>query len=257
MNHSNSDDLLQFKEIPSSLRRSTRLAPERASEISEEIRKARSSWYALWYKALQISEEYKQCCRLRGKGRLKDLYEDFGDVIETRFETWWQRNGRYIFSERRAIPKVESYTSRRDLDDIGHLREKIVLEVPLTIRKSTVVRQINKILKEAYEGRVIVPRNQSTAKRKLTKSKIRKETVKQMLDLIVLRAKYPELTLWQLGEKAGIDIDLYSKTTEVVLLTKQQERVRLSIAVSRLLRLGRNLIWNATEGVFPSTKPLV
>lgn len=253
--HKNSESL-QFKEIPSTLRRTARVSPERASEFSDELRKARSSWYALWFKTLQHSEEYKHCCRMNGKGRLKDLYEDFGDVIETRFESWWQRTGRYLFAERRTIPKVESYTHRRDLDEIGNLRDKIIIEVPLAIRKSTVVRQINKILKEAYEGRVIVPRTQSTAKRKLAKSKIRKETVKQMLELVALRAKHPDLTLWQLGEKAGLEIDLYSKTTEVVLLTKQQERIRLSIAVSRLLKLGKNLIWNATEGVFPSTKPI-
>ena len=77
-----------------------------------------------------------------------------------------------------------------------------------------------------------------------------------MLELVALRAKHPDLTLWQLGEKAGLDIDLYSRTTDVVLLTKQQERIRVSIAVSRLLRLGKNLISNATEGSFPDTKPI-
>ena len=102
-----------------------------------------------------------------------------------------------------------------------------------------------------------MPRQQSTARRKLAKSKIRKETVKQMLELTELRAKHPELTLWQLGEKAGLDIDLYSRSTSGQLLSKQAERVRLSIAVSRLLRLGKNLIWNATEGDFPNTKPLI
>ena len=257
MNDPKSTESLQFKEIPSTLRRSARVSNERANELSDEIRKARSSWYALWYKTLQQSEEYKHCCRMNGKGRLKVLYEDFGDVIDTRFENWWQRTGRHLFAERRSIPKVESYTHRRELDDIGNLRDKIIIEVPLTIRKSTAVRQINKIIKEAYEDRVIIPRNQSTAKRKLAKSKIRKDTVKQMLELTALRSKHPDLTLWQLGEKAGLDIDLYSKTTEVVLLSKQQERIRLSISVSRLLRLGKNLIWNATEGDFPSTKPLI
>jgi len=257
MNDPKNSEPLQFKEIPSTLRRPVRASAARVSEYSEELQKARSSWYALWFKTLQQSEEYKHCCRMNGKGRLKDLYEDFGDVLDTRFEIWWQRTGRHLFAERRAVPRVQSYTHRRDLDDIGNLRDKIIIEVPLTIRKSTVVRQINKVLNEAYEGREVVPRKQSTAKRKLTTSKIRKETVKQMLELVALRGKHPDLTLWQLGEKAGLDIDLYSRTTDVVLLTKQQERIRVSIAVSRLLRLGRNLISNATEGSFPDTKPII
>ena len=76
MNDPKSTESLQFKEIPSTLRRPARVSSERASEISDELKKARSSWYALWFKTLQQSEEYKHCCRLNGKGRLKDLYED-------------------------------------------------------------------------------------------------------------------------------------------------------------------------------------
>jgi hypothetical protein len=39
-------------------------------------------------------------------------------------------------------------------------------------------------------------------------------------------------------------------------MTLQQERIRMSIAVSRYLKQARNLIWNATEGIFPSVKEL-
>ena len=75
------------------------------------------------------------------------------------------------------------------------------------MRKSTAVRQINKFLKVAYEGREVVPREQSTARRKLAKSKLRKETLVKMLDLYELRYRKPELSLWQLGEAAGIELD--------------------------------------------------
>lgn len=76
-----------------------------------------------------------------------------------------------------------------------------------------------------------------------------------MLDLYELRQRHPDLTLWLLGERAGIELDLMARTTEEVAMSVQQERVRMSIAVSRYLRQARDLIWNATEGIFPSIKP--
>lgn len=256
MEHENDDLHVQLKDIPHTLRPRAPVSRERQDELSDELRQARSSWYGLWYRCLRLSDEYQHCCANDGKGRLKSMYGDFGDVVDMRFEQWWQRVGRYLFAERKTIPKVQSFTHRRDLEEITNLRDKVVIEVPLTIRKSTVVRQINKILKAAYEGRDVVPREQSTARRKLAKSKLRKETVSKMLDLYELRAKKPELTLWQLGEKAGIELDLMARTTHGQSMTLQEERIRMGIAVSRYLKQARNLIWNATEGVFPSVKPL-
>jgi hypothetical protein len=256
MDDLNEEKNVQLKEIPRTLRPRPPVSRERQDELSDELRSARNTWYALWYRSLKLSEEYKHCCINNGKGRLKPLFGDFGDVVDMRFEQWWQRIGRYLFAERKAIPKVQFYTHRRELEEITNLRDKVVIEVPLTIRKSTVVRQINKILKAAYEGRDVVPREQSTARRKLAKSKLRKETVSKMLDLYELRIRKPELTLWQLGERAGIELDLMARSTDGEQMTLQQERIRMGIAVSRYLKQARNLIWNATEGTFPSIKPI-
>lgn len=256
MDDLNEEKNVQLKEIPRTLRPRPPVSRERQDELSDELRSARNTWYALWYRSLKLSEEYKHCCINNGKGRLKSLYGDFGDVVDMRFEQWWQRIGRYLFAERKAIPSVQFYTHRRELEEITSLRDKVVIEVPLTIRKSTVVRQINKILKAAYEGRDVVPREQSTARRKLDKSKLRKETVSKMLDIYELRIRKPELTLWQLGERAGIELDLMARSTDGEQMTLQQERIRMGIAVSRYLKQARNLIWNATEGTFPSIKSI-
>lgn len=247
---------LQLKELPNTLRQRPRMPSGSTDEFADELRRARNGWYGVWYRCLRLSEEYQHCCENNGKGRLKPMYDDFGDVVDMRFEQWWQQNGRYLFAERKSIPVVQSYAHHRDLETIGRLRDKIVIEVPLTLRKSTVVRQINKILKAAYEDRQVVPREQSTARRKLAKSKLRKETIDKMLDVYELRLKKPDLTLWQIGERAGIELDLMARSTDGQILSLQQERIRMGIAVSRYLKQARNLIWNATEGVFPSTKPL-
>jgi hypothetical protein len=161
-----------------------------------------------------------------------------------------------LFAERKAIPTVNVYKHDRDLGDIKTLRGKLLIEVPLNLRKSTVVRKINKILKDAYEGREVIPRNQSTARRKLAVTKLHKETVERILTIHKLRASHPNLKLWQLGVRAGVDLDLMARTTDEVQMTVQQERKRMAIAVSRYLKQARNLITNASEGVFPSIKDI-
>jgi hypothetical protein len=245
---------VQLKEIASTVRqRSTGVS----NELDVEIRKARDSWYYYWYLALKRSDVYRQCCRGKGAGRLKTLYYDFGDVVSLPFPIWWQKHGRKLFAERKPIPTVNVYTSQHDAAGIQSMRNKLLIEVPLDLRQSTVVRKINKILKEAYAGReIVVPRNKSTALRKLVPTKLRKETVRTILDLYELRGDYPKLTLWQLGEKAGLQLDLMARNTDGVELTRAEERVRMAIAVSRYLKQARNLISNAEEGVFPSIKPL-
>ena len=65
------------------------------------------------------------------------MYGDFGDVVDMRFDQWWQRVGRYLFAERKEVPQVKVYDRRSDLEEISNLRDKIVIEVPLTLRKST------------------------------------------------------------------------------------------------------------------------
>ena len=247
---------LQLKELPSTLRRHTPLNPAVSHEISEErteeSRKARNTWYWVWYECLRLSEDYQRCCKNNGKGRLRHVYQDFGDVCRKPFPIWWRSTGRYLFAEQKSVPVVQCYTKSFEIDDIGSLRGKILIEVPLNLRKATAVRQINKILKTAYEGREVIPREQSTARRRLVKSKLRLPTAKMMLRLYDLRQRKPELTLWQLGEATGVELNLYARTQEPVMLNVQEERTRMNIAVSRYLRQARELITNATEGVCPS-----
>jgi hypothetical protein len=43
-----------------------------------------------WYEYAKLNPEYAKTCQSRGKGRLSQLYEDFGNVYGMDFKEWWR-----------------------------------------------------------------------------------------------------------------------------------------------------------------------
>ena len=248
------DDLLQHKELGI---RHNRPRPSSSGnlELQQELTKAKNSWYSLWFRALQNSGRYMACCEAEGVHSLRHLFEDFGDV-RTSFPNWWMTTGRKLFAERRPIPKVEMHSKLNELSHIQTMKDRVVLEVPLTLRRSTVIRQINKLLDEAYKDREpVVPRKVSTAIRKLNSSKMQMDTVRRMLAVYECRVKFPNFSLYRIALKTELDIEFQLRSKTGKPMTDEQKRVRYGIEVSRLLRQARLLIENAEAGIFPCIKP--
>lgn len=227
-----------------------------AREVSEgagsEIREARNSPLYWWYECLRASDEYQLCCKQGGKGALAGMFQDFGNVFEGSFAQWWIKHGRKIFAERKPLKKVRQILNRRELEELAIRDDRLVIEIPLTLRKQTVMRQIGKILKTAYEDRQIDIWRQSTARRQVIKSKVRMSTVEILLKVLRLRNEYPQLTNYEIGTRAGIDLDIMARDTTGDYISIGLERRRMTIAVSRYLKQAKNLIANAEKGIFPS-----
>lgn len=224
----------------------------RRFSISDELKEARKSPGYWWYRALQLNDDYEYCCRHNGKGDLSATYRDFGDVFSLDFERWWIRHGRKIFTETKPFKKTRQVSSRDDLAMVSWDPEnKLILEVPLNLRRQTVMRQVGRLIKKAYEGREVDVFKASTAKRMIIKSKMRMTTVETLLRVLDIRRKNPTLTLWEVGQRAGIELDLMARNKDE-FPTVAMERRRMTIAVSRLLRQASYLVLNAGKGFFPS-----
>lgn len=243
-------ELEQIKFIPQSLLHKV--------ELPEEIKLARFTPAYWWFKCLEASDEYRTCCRHKGKGELAENYKLFGNIFEHRnFDAWWVKHGRYLFIQKQPLKKVKEL----DKDKVNRFRndsEMLLLEIPLTVRKQTVMRQIGALLKKAYEGRNIDIQQTSTAKIKFAKSKIQMSTVERLLKIHRLRERHPRLSLNKLGIRAGIELDLFARMTSAVEVDDNSdadtEARRMTIAVSRYLKQARQLIDNAEHGIFPSIK---
>ncbi len=245
------DALEQIKFIPQTLQQKV--------ELPEEIKLARYTPAYWWYKCLEASDEYRTCCRHNGKGELAETYKQFGNIFKFRnFDSWWLKHGRYLFIQQQPLNKVKEV----DVEKLSRFRvdsDKLLLEIPLTVRKQTTMRQIGVLLKKAYEGRKIDIQQTSTAKIKFVKSKVKMSTVERLLKVQKLRERYPRISLKELGMRAGIELDLFARMTSAVDIDansdKDTEARRMTIAVSRYLKQARHLIDNAEHGIFPSIKP--
>lgn len=141
----------------------------------------------------------------------------------------------------------------RELDRMAWHADRLIVEIPLTLRKQTVMRKLGRLLKQEYQGRVVDVMAQSTARRKIIKNKMRLSTIQQLLDVLEVRQKNPKFTLNEVGQKAGVELDLQARSKDEVF-TVAMERRRMTIAVARLLSQARNLVTNAGLGHFPSIK---
>lgn len=222
--------------------------------VNEELREARKSPAYWWYRCLRANDEYEYCCRHKGKGKMAGTYADFGDVFGLAFDRWWVGNGRKIFTETKPLKKVRRLENDADLRQLRSSNNKLILEIPLTLRRQTASRQIGLLVKKAYEGRVIDVMEHSTARRKIIKSKMRMSTVEQLLKVLEVRTRNPKLTLNEVGIKAGIELDLMARSVDGEVMDDAAERRRMTLAVGRLLSQARNLVTNAGLGKFPSLK---
>jgi hypothetical protein len=83
------------------------------------------------------------------------------------------------------------------------------------------------------------------------KNKIRTSATEHLLHIKSFRDRWPAVTLYELGVKADIELNLMSRTKGEVP-DEATRRRRMTIAVRRLLTNAERLVANAGMGKFPS-----
>ena len=237
------EELGRLKAIPRSFRKPL--------PLEEEAREIEGSLYHLWWRCLRASSDYLECCEVEGQGHsLAETYANFGDV-RVKWPVWWRRTGRVIFSERHDYPLVRAITKDRALGKLEVEPENfLILDVPLGLRRVTILEQINKLLDEHHPGRDLDVWAQSTAKVKLNKSQLQVKTLPLLVNVAELLHKQPEILLYELAEAAGLaEIHLGRSVQEE--LTKREEHQRREMAASRYKDQATKLVANAAHGLFP------
>ncbi len=127
--------------------------------MDDEIEDARTSVHRWWWEYLRLSQDYWFLCQTCEEGepvttdkKLAQVFKDFGNVHELKFEDWWRKTGSALFAEREDFPKVKEIT-QAEISAAGSEDEKIYVEIPIMLTRATVVAQISRILDEYADKR--------------------------------------------------------------------------------------------------------
>lgn len=233
-----------FKQIPGGLRRRLPLA--------EETEKAKDTIYYQWYLCLRASKNYIECCDLNGKSHpLNKTYKTFGDVSKN-WPSWWSSVGRKIFSERQQYPQVrvisqDSALSKLRVDNKNFL----ILDIPLGLRRQTILEKINEILEEHHSGRDLDVNAQSSAVVQIETTRLQHKTVPLLVKVAAILYKNPEISLYDLADRAEIATHHLGRA-KGESLSVREERQRREKAAGDYKKMAINLVKNVEKGIFPS-----
>ena len=217
-----------------------------------ELAAARDSAYYWWWVFLQESREYRRALLGRTEEPYAKMAKDFGRLSDD-FDYWWLRTGRKIFAEKLALPRVRplEHGVRVNLDQIN---EKIVLEIPLTIRRSTILKQINRELDNVHQGAGLRVYKHGTAERKLyPHSRMRMSTLELLHRVWMARKENPHEEWHTTGERLNLSPVFIPNARDTADDIKYKNRC-MDVVVQRYHRKAAALIDFAARGDFPRIK---
>lgn len=123
---------------------------ERHRERREDVE---GSVYHWWWRFLRLSPIlwFKWRYEAVLNGPVARVARDFDPLSHSDFYRWWLRVGSKLFAEEDRPPKVKTVSSEEIRR--GASAGAIYVEVPLTIRRQTILKQFRSLLAQHHEGR--------------------------------------------------------------------------------------------------------
>ena len=195
----------------------------------------RSVFY-YWWAFLRESEDYIATCDNGGKGKLADLYKDFGDIREDKFFDWWKRTGRNLFCEPvdRQIKVVID-------DHIQHEPDKVILSIPITGDMGRILAEIKTLLNGEFHKKRKESYRDTKAKYKV-RTKPVLTSLHIMLELLKAKKANPSGSLLDWGR--SINLGLISGKSDADVLASERS------AISRYIRKSEKLLTLIEQGEF-------
>lgn len=267
---------------------SNRLAPQkglrhfRYTTAGAELADARESVRRWWWEYLRLSKDYWLVCKTSQASGviettdavLRRIYIKFGNVHDCTFDRWWPARGSKVFREQIDPPRVKEVQMSEGHYQVPVNRDKLILEVPISLSRATIQKQISKILKNYEERR---PNNRlmlSKSDFPINPVRYRLHTLQVMHEIyclhrelitkpVALRSiagtpdqrkewqqKYEQRAdLFRIGEVLNISPSNMLVTGDITNDRAKKNRMRAT--VSRFLRRADQLISNVEQGKFP------
>jgi hypothetical protein len=227
----------------------------RKHSVPESLEIARGSLYETWYRCVRQSPYLATAIDTNEwpSYKLRETYERFGDLRGTNFDEWWIAVGYGLFCEDRDFRRIKVCEVSEDLEP-----ETIRFIIPLTTSPATLKKQFDELLKMHHPHYNKFDRwNLSTAKAKMRTSKLKSELLNKYITAYEIREELrktdPSAKLYDVGRVMGANSKLVPKESDKPEV-KKDKNFLMSQQVTEYIERARNLIANASEGIFPSTE---
>ena len=236
---------------------------QREQQEQQQVQQAQRSAYYWWWLFLRESQELERARTAHAgrdtDARLRELARDFGDLRRRDFAQWWLRHGVELFKQTQPMARVREMMATETVPIARGEATRIYLEIPLTIRRSTVLRQINLVLDPHYRARPQGRLNvfaQSTARYEINRSsKLRMRTIEQIYQVWTERQANPQEPWWQLGTRLKIS-PAFINHAHTNRATAVSNNRLMTLNVQRLYRKAKNMIYWAARGDFPCVRTI-
>lgn len=211
----------------------------------------KNSVYYYWWSFLRLNDDYRRCCEQGGRGKLAQLYKDFGDVFSVDFKTWWQTGdrGASLFAE-----KLPPSLSVVPIENIFEQDDVLFVRVPLSLPKRYLTQEFQKILTKHHLGARGRRHNAVSTAMYPVQGHVDIKSLKKCLYVYQERLEKSRLPMWQIAltfpevyegivrKKRNGDFDIDAQVKNVLANT-----------VKRLLNRAEKIIAGVGEGRFPVT----
>lgn len=180
-----------------------------------------------------------------------------GDLTKNNFTVWWNTTGKYVFSEPIRPRDVRELNleapTRRDLYE-----KSVVVEIPLTVSKQKIFKQLREILNKHYvneedPSRRVNVASFSLADLKLHTKRFHTDTLEKEYFTLLYRIMYPNIQQWVIADRLqlveDINIRLTAQDWRQPEVTAQKKY--LQAVVGRYLYKARFSRFHLERGTFP------
>ena len=185
--------------------------------------------------------------------QMAKTYELAGDLRNSNFRQWWDQTGKIVFAEVKRPPKVLALNLDA-LHEHPFKENALYLEVPLTIRKETILKKIKEELNKVHEGRELDVTKTANAPFKLHTKRYRPRIIELEYWVFLYRSLYSEIPMWRIGDRLQIAPNLKLRGVEWELAKSKFNQ--LASMTGRYHYKAKYLLANAEQMSFPNTKKI-
>ena len=209
----------------------------------------KNSVYYLWWEFLRRSKAYKKCCTSGGGGKLKNIYQDFGDVFATDFKSWWQTNERGAFLFAEHLPPT--FQPIKAIPNEVTMSQVMVLQVPMALPKSRLMAEFQKLLNAHHSGKRGRRNNESSTARYPVTGHIDTDALQKCLRVYDMRIANPKMPLWKITQECkAIKREAFIEVGDTQRIITNKKLI-LANTASRLVKKAELIICNSEQGKFP------